>query len=300
MVRVSMLLMCSALVVPSVVFAQSSNGPAPKAGTADPAEIVVTARKRNERLIDVPTAATVLDGASIAERGGATTPVELFGGQASVRVLDTGTAMTNEISLRGSPTTRGTSGDPSVGLFRDGGYIGGGGFSGRSFTRIDMFDIGRVEILKGTQGALYGRNAVGGAVNIVSAKPEFENSGSATARYAFGNDQLQLQGVANVQLSDKLAMRLGVDFVQQTGGFFRNSFLIATIRLASAANCAGSRGIPISSCAASIFVALSRRSAFEPISTRRGQASLEAISSRSAAIPGPPTPSRLRRRTARC
>lgn len=221
------LLACSALTVPGGAWAQTAdNGPDPE---ASPSEIVVTARRREERLTDVPTAATVLDGNSIADRGGAVTPVELLGGQASVRILDTGSPATNEISMRGSPTTRGTSGDPSVGLFRDQGYIGGGGFSGRSFTRIDMFDIGRVEVLRGTQGALYGRNAVGGAINIVSARPEFQNSGYATARYAFGNEQLQLQGVANVMLSDEVAARIGVDFVRQGDGFFYNDFLDKTL-----------------------------------------------------------------------
>lgn len=203
--------------------------PVTAAETDSDAAIVVTARRREEKLSDIPSAATVLDGNSIAERGGAVTPVELLGGQPSVRILDTGSPMTNEISLRGSPTSRGTAGDPSVGLFRDQAYIGGGGIAGRSFTRIDLFDVGRVEVLRGTQGALYGRNAVGGAVNIVSARPEFENSGFATARYAFGNEQLQLQGVANIALSDEVAARIGVDYVTQGDGFFRNDFLNKTL-----------------------------------------------------------------------
>ena len=225
MIRRAGLFVFSALVAPAASYGQSA--PEPRIASEEDAttDILVTARKRSERLIDVPAAATVLDGATIADRGGATTPVELLGGQPSVRILDTGSAMTNEISLRGSPTTRGTSGDPSVGLFRDGAYIGGGGFSGRSFARIDMFDVGRVEVLRGTQGALYGRNAVGGAVNIVSARPEFENSGFATLRYAVGNEQLQVQSAVNSMLSDEVAIRLGVDYVRQDGGFFYNDFL---------------------------------------------------------------------------
>ena len=187
-------------------------------------DILVTARKREERLLDVPTAASVLSAATIEERGGATNPVELLAGLPSVRVLDTSSTLTTEISLRGSPTTRGTSGDPAVGLYRDGAYIAGGGFSGRAFARIDMFDIGRVEVLRGTQGALYGRNAVGGAVNIVSARPEFEDSGWANLRFAVGNEQLQTQAVANLALSDQFAVRLGVDNVVQNGGFLVNSF----------------------------------------------------------------------------
>lgn len=229
------LLACSALTLPGIAIAQTTDsGPSqdraqtteghPNAGAA-PTEVIVTARRREERLSDVPAAATVLSGDSIGDRGGAVTPVELLGGQASVRILDTGSPMINEISMRGSPTTRGTSGDPSVGLFRDQGYIGGGGFSGRSFARIDMFDIGRVEVLRGTQGALYGRNAVGGAVNIVSARPEFQNSGYVTAQYAFGNEQRQVQAVANVMLSDEVAARVGVDYVRQSDGFFHNDFL---------------------------------------------------------------------------
>ena len=91
--------------------------PVTAAETDSDAAIVVTARRREEKLSDIPSAATVLDGNSIAERGGAVTPVELLGGQPSVRILDTGSPMTNEISLRGSPTSRGTAGDPSVGLF---------------------------------------------------------------------------------------------------------------------------------------------------------------------------------------
>jgi len=223
--RKTILLLASTAMAPVAAFAQTAATPQATAADGAPEEILVTARKRTERLIDVPTAASVLDAAAIAERGGATNPVELLGGQASVRILDTGTAMTTEISLRGSPTTRGTSGDPSVGLFRDGAYVGGGGFSGRSFARIDMFDIGRVEVLRGTQGALYGRNSVGGAVNIVSAQAEFENSGWVESQYGFGNDQFQVQGVVNAMVSDELAVRVGVDWVSQTGGFFYNDFL---------------------------------------------------------------------------
>ena len=101
--------------------------------------ITVSARKRDEALNDVPTAATVIGGDSIDDRGGLTTALELLSGQPGVRFLDTSTPLTGEIALRGSPTSRGTTGDPSVGLFRDGAYIAGGALSGRNFSRIDLF-----------------------------------------------------------------------------------------------------------------------------------------------------------------
>ncbi len=213
------LMLMGVAVLPEMALAQAATS-----AERESAEIIVTARRRSERLLDVPGGASVIGSGVLAERGGATNIAELLAGQPGVRVLDTASPVTNEISLRGSPTTRGTSGDPAVGLFRDGAYIGGAGFSGRSFARIDQFDIGRVEVLRGTQGALYGRNAVGGAVNMVSARPEFENSGWATVRFAGGNEQLQTQAVANLDLGDGFAMRLGVDNVIQDGGFIRNSF----------------------------------------------------------------------------
>ncbi|KTE23782.1 MULTISPECIES: TonB-dependent receptor plug domain-containing protein [unclassified Sphingopyxis] len=108
--------------------------------------------------------------------------------QPSVRFNNLSSSITSEISIRASSTARATNGDPSVGLYRNGAYIAGGPVGGRNFTRLDLLDIGRVEVLRGTQGALYGRNAVGGAINIISAEPEFDLSGWASARYGFENN----------------------------------------------------------------------------------------------------------------
>ncbi|MBL0915706.1 MAG: TonB-dependent receptor [Sphingopyxis sp.] len=93
---------------------------------------------------------------------------------------------------------------------------------GGNFPRLDVPDIGRVEVLRGTQGALYGRNAVGGAINIISAEPEFDLSGWASARYGFENNSFQMQGAVNVPLGDGIAMRLSGDLVEQDKGFFYN------------------------------------------------------------------------------
>ena len=66
---------------------------------------------------------------------------------------------------------------------------------------------------------------MGGAINVISARPEFETSGYANLRYVFGNEQLQAQAVANVELSDQIAVRVGIDNVVQNDGFFTNDFL---------------------------------------------------------------------------
>lgn len=204
--------------------AQESPAPPadPSAEAADQDAIVVTARRRVERLSDVPTAASVIDAGSLADRGGATGSGELLADQPSVRFNNLSSSVTSEISIRASSTARATNGDPSVGLYRNGSYIGGGAVGGRNFTRLDMLDVGRVEVLRGTQGALYGRNAVGGAVNILSAGPEFDLSGWASARYGFENDSFQLQGAVNVPLGEGVAVRLSGDLVEQDKGFFYN------------------------------------------------------------------------------
>ncbi|MBT9444629.1 MAG: TonB-dependent receptor [Hyphomonadaceae bacterium] len=189
---------------------------------ASEGELVVTARRREERLVDVPTAASVISGEALAARGGAATSGELLADQPSVRFNNLNSSITSEISIRASSTARATNGDPSVGLYRNGSYIGGGGIGGRNFTRLDFLDIGRVEVLRGTQGALYGRNAVGGAVNIVAAQPVFEHEGFLNARYGFDNESLQVQGAVNIPVGADAAFRFSGEVVDQESGFFFN------------------------------------------------------------------------------
>ncbi len=228
------LLYCSAAIwtaMASPAFAQSADRPAAAtddviteatSADANDGSIVVTARRREERLADVPSAASVIDVAALYDRGGATGSGELLADQPSVRFNNLNSSITSEISIRASSTARATNGDPSIGLYRNGAYIGGGAIGGRNFTRLDFLDIGRVEVLRGTQGALYGRNAVGGAINIISATPEFDLSGWGSARYTFENNALQVQGAVNVPVADGLAFRLSGELVDQDDGFFYN------------------------------------------------------------------------------
>ena len=78
-------------------------------------------------------------------------------------------------------------------------------------------------MLKGPQGALYGRNSEFGAVNIVSAKPEFKSSGYIDETYIGGLDQNRITGVVNMPITDDLAVRLGAESYLQSGGFFKNT-----------------------------------------------------------------------------
>src|SRR3546814_18505869 len=81
------------------------------------------ARRREERLADVPTAASVIDITSLTDRGGASGSGELLADQPSVRFNNLSSSITSEISIRASSTARATHGDPSVGLYRHGASI---------------------------------------------------------------------------------------------------------------------------------------------------------------------------------
>lgn len=231
--RYTVVATASILVTMGMTCQASAQGASPTAPTAqtpapedqakgDVEKVVVTARRRREPLADVPGAATVIDSQQVDNRGGATSGEQIFGGQPSVNFFSTSSPVNSEASIRGSSTSRGTNADPSIGLYRNGIYIGGGRLSGRNFSRLDLFDIGRIEILRGTQGALYGRNAVGGTVNVISQQPLFETSGLLDVRVGLDPEGGQVRGVFNTALNETFAVRVGGEYVDQKDGFFYN------------------------------------------------------------------------------
>lgn len=219
------LLLTAAVVVGAPVapaLAQNSVVTAKPKDTSDVSEVVVVARRREERLRDIPVAASVVDAQLISARGGVTDPEKLLQGIPGVRYVNTVSPTTAETSVRASGTSRGTFAESAIGLYRDGVYVGGGLLGGRNFTRADLFDIDRAEVLRGTQSALYGRNAVGGAINIITKKPQFEKSGFLDARYGFNNQQYQVQGVYNTDVNERVSIRVGAQVFDQSSGFFYN------------------------------------------------------------------------------
>lgn len=144
-------------------------------------EIIVTAQKRQERIQDVPLSITAISGAQLDARG--IDGVEDLNALAPNMVFKTNPTsnLASTISLRGSSTSQPAIWmDPLVGLYVDGVYMGK--TQGSVF---DVIDMERVEILRGPQGTLFGRNTEGGAVNIVTRKPSGVWSGSV--RLDLGN-----------------------------------------------------------------------------------------------------------------
>lgn len=150
-------------------------------------EIVVTARKTEERLIDVPLAITALSDRAIEERG--------------IRNLDDIAANTPGLTFSNvigeflpSPVIRGVApidilGENNTAIFIDGIYV-----SAREGLNFSQLDLERIEVVKGPQAAMYGRNSFSGAINYVTAKPTDEFKGKTEV--TFGNDGRLLAAVS--------------------------------------------------------------------------------------------------------
>jgi iron complex outermembrane receptor protein len=208
--------------------AQASDAPQPGASDASGSggqsagDIVVTVQRRSERLREVPASVNVVTGAQIAAIGPVSGTGDLLGRIPGVRFADLQNPLLSEVSIRGSGSGRASGADPAVGLFANGVFVGGGGGWGRNFSLVDSFDVDRVEVLSGPQGALYGRNAEYGVVNLVSAPAAFETSGEVEGVYTFEKESYRLSSVVNTTLSDHWAVRLGAQVIEQDAGFVAN------------------------------------------------------------------------------
>lgn len=181
------------------------------------ADIVVTAQKRAENMQDVPIAVAAVTSEAAAESGIRTTS-DLSFAVAGLNVTRK-TEATN-FNLRGIGTQGGSTGqDSAIATFVDGVYMPS--MAGATFA---LNNIERVEVLKGPQGTLYGRNATGGAVNVITKDPSFEPA--MQGMIGFGNKET-LEGALYVTsgLGDKVAMDLAAYYRDQGKGFGKNLIL---------------------------------------------------------------------------
>ncbi|GAA4008470.1 TonB-dependent receptor [Sphingomonas humi] len=180
-----------------------------------PADIVVTAQKRSERLQEVPLAVSVVSGAALstASRPSIETATLLV---PALNFLKSGTTLNQTIFLRGVGTaTFSIAGEPSVSTVVDGVVYAR---SGEAFT--DLVDTDQMEVLRGPQGTLFGKNASAGVINITTKRPTATAGGSVEAGYFEGNE-FRLRGTVNVPLGDQLLSRVTA-FYGKYDGNIRN------------------------------------------------------------------------------
>jgi iron complex outermembrane receptor protein len=173
--------------------------------------IVVTAQKREERLLDVPISITVVSGEQLAETGGQSL-ASVQDRVPGLFVATSGTYGSSPIGIRGVTGISTTFGDEPVAIYMDGVYRARAGFLGSS----GLLDVAAVEVVRGPQGTLQGRNATSGAVLINSAAPESSLGRFAKLRAA-DPEGYRLEGAITGPLSRDLRARLAVSRTKEKG-----------------------------------------------------------------------------------
>jgi iron complex outermembrane receptor protein len=171
-------------------------------------EVVVTAQFREQNVQDTPLAITAVS-AEMLENRSQTNITEITNQAPSVTLKPQtaayGPAMAAYIRGIGAADFNPAL-EPGVGIYIDDVY-----FATLTGAIMDLLDLDRVEVLRGPQGTLAGRNSIGGSVKLYSKKPDAETGGSFSATYG-SRDRLDLRGTANFALADNLFMRIsGVD-----------------------------------------------------------------------------------------
>lgn len=165
-------------------------------------EVVVVAQKRAQSLQDVPVSVAAVDADKISDAG----IVDLQGLSDYVpnfSINETGISTT--ITMRGISSGINSGFELSVGMYNDGIFYGRD-----QLARVPMFDMERVEILRGPQGILYGKNSIAGAVSQITAKPTEDFEGSITGLYETENGEQDLRMVLSGPLSETVSGRIAI------------------------------------------------------------------------------------------
>lgn len=193
------------------------------ANAADQAEayeieaVTVTAQKRTQDTLDVGVNVAVVTSETLqARRVGQVTDIAAF--TPNVEIKENMPGILPVVTIRGVGLNDfSVTNNPSAGVYVDEVYL-----SSLALMNFDLFDLERMEALKGPQGTLYGRNSTAGAINIVTAKPRI---GVLEGRVAGGYgtyETAELEGMVNLPVSDTLALRLAGKAIKQDEGFYFN------------------------------------------------------------------------------
>ena len=180
-------------------------------------EITVTAQKREQNVQDVSIAINAFSGDEI-NRLGIDEPLELSVATANLNIRNSNGGTNPIFTIRGVGLFNFTSNITTpIGVYVDDGFVGLP--ASMSFS---LFDLERVEVLKGPQGTLFGRNTTGGLVHFISAKPVQEAAGKI--KIGYGNyDNFEAEAMINGPLSNNLSARLATHVRLQGKGYYDNT-----------------------------------------------------------------------------
>lgn len=204
-----------AVLTAPLVLAESAapGSPQAAAGTYDLPEIVVTAQKRAESLQEVPISITPLPAEAL-EKARLDSPADLTSMVPNLQMQNTVGDETPIYALRGVSMSDFSLNQASpVATYYDEVYKGNFALFG-----VSMFDLERIEVLRGPQGTLYGKNTTGGAINFIARKPGFETDGYLTVGYGNYN-RIEAAGAFQTALSETFAARVAFTYTKADGWF---------------------------------------------------------------------------------
>ncbi|MCS5594526.1 MAG: TonB-dependent receptor, partial [Porticoccaceae bacterium] len=180
-------------------------------------EVIVSAQKRVESLQDVPISVTAIQGDKLQSAGIANMS-SLADNVPNLFISDA--AVNTNIYMRGMGSGNNQAFEQSVGMYIDGVYMG----RGRQY-RSPFVDVERVEVLRGPQGTLFGKNTVAGAINVTTASPDAgEDFNGSIAISAEENGGKIAEGYVSGAVTDTFALRFGGK-LRETDGYMKNQFL---------------------------------------------------------------------------
>lgn len=179
-------------------------------------EVMVTATKRAESMQDVPISMIAMSGDSIKDFG--VTRGEEFAADMPAVAINQN-PIGNFIFIRGIGTPGSNQGiEQSVSIFHDGIYMGRSQLS-----RAPFMDLDRVEVLRGPQSVLFGKNTIGGAIHVISAKPTQELEGMISGLYGWEDGETEITGVLSGPITDTLSGRVAYRGYE-LDGYIENEF----------------------------------------------------------------------------
>jgi iron complex outermembrane receptor protein len=210
----------AALTAAGFAHAQASGGaapapPAPASQASNVGEVIVTARQRSEALEKAPVQVTVFSAQTIQDKG-IEMPRDFIEATPNVTLVETQNVGTAFVVIRGISQARNS--EPSVAVIVDGVPE----TQPAQFNQ-ELFDISQIQVLQGPQGALYGRNAIGGAILITTQAPGSIWQGHMTVGYDSGPGG-KAQGVISGPLTSTLGMVAGLSYTD-TSGYIQNTYL---------------------------------------------------------------------------
>ncbi|MFN3214828.1 MAG: TonB-dependent receptor [Henriciella sp.] len=207
----------TALLVATVpALAQSESSGDDEQGVRKLSTVTVTAQIREESLQDVPISISAVSGDLIEDRS-----IDDLASlsQSLPNVFINENQIDSNIGVRGVTTGNNKGFEQSVGM-----YFDGISYGRSQLIRTPLVDLERIEVLRGPQPTLFGKNAIAGAVNVVSAKPTKEFEAKLSTSYEFEHEETQVLGVVSGPLTDALSGRLTASY-RDMGGWIENTQL---------------------------------------------------------------------------